>query len=196
MNENESKIKFYSLGSEKLDLSKFINDKNSNLPKTVIPSKKFTEALNKVTKKDIGTLNRKMQNIISEITKRLVLCNINLSEMLEFEIKDIESLIVKVEEIMSNLIISKEKNKVGLFSSNKKLKKNNLKNIEDCISYISKCQVELLSMKNEYNKLISRNLFTESILVNESDIKDDTEDEKENEDPIERTISFYMTNIE
>lgn len=196
MNENESKIKFYSLGSEKLDLSKFINDKNSNLPKTVIPSKKFTEALNKVTKKDIGTLNRKMQNIISEITKRLVLCNINLSEKLEFEIKDIESLIVKVEEIMSNLIISKEKNKVGLFSSNKKLKKNNLKNIEDCISYISKCQVELLSMKNEYNKLISRNLFTESILVNESDIKDDTEDEKENEDPIERTISFYMTNIE
>lgn len=196
MNENESKIKFYSLGSEKLDLSKFINDKNSNLSKTVIPSKKFTEALNKVTKKDIGTLNRKMQNIISEITKRLVLCNINLSEKLEFEIKDIESLIVKVEEIMSNLIISKEKNKVGLFSSNKKLKKNNLKNIEDCISYISKCQVELLSMKNEYNKLISRNLFTESILVNESDIKDDTEDEIENEDPIERTISFYMTNIE
>ncbi len=196
MNENESKIKFYSLGSEKLDLSKFINDKNSNLPKTVIPSKKFTEALNKVTKKDIGTLNRKMQNIISEITKRLVLCNINLSEKLEFEIKDIESLIVKVEEIMSNLIISKEKNKVGLFSSNKKLKKNNLKNIEDCISYISKCQVELISMKNEYNKLISRNLFTESILVNESDIKDDTEDEIENEDPIERTISFYMTNIE
>lgn len=196
MNENESKIKFYSLGSEKLDLSKFINDKNSNLPKTVIPSKKFTEALNKVTKKDINVLNRKVQNIISEITKRLVLCNINLNEKLEFEIKDIESLIVKVEEIMSNLIISKEKNKVRLFSSNKKLKKNNLKNIDECILYISKCQVELISMKNEYNKLISRNLFTESILLNDNDLKDDIEDEIENEDPIERTISFYMTNLE
>ena len=61
--------------------------------------------------------------------------------------------------------------------------------MDECIEYLSKCQKELISMKNEYNKLMSRNTFIEGVLIN-----DGTEEETK-EDPMERTINFYMNNI-
>lgn len=190
MNTAELEIKFYSLGSKRLDLSKIgLKGEEIDLSKPVKTSKKFNEALNAVTKKDINVLNKKAKNIQSEITKRLAVAGTILKEKLDFEIKDIESLINKVDEITSNLIITKGNGRVGLFSSNKKLKKDNLKKMDECIEYLSKCQKELISMKNEYNKLMSRNTFIEGVLINNG-----TEEETK-EDPMERTINFYMNNI-
>lgn len=190
MDSTESKIKFYSLGSEKLDLSKLVNNE-IDLSKPVKPSKEFNEALSIVTKKDINALNKKVRSIQKEITNRLVSNDYKFDGTLEFEIKDIDKLLNRVEEILNNLISTKNKNKVRLFSTNKKNKKSNLKKIEDSIEYLLKCKKELISMKNEYNKLMTRSIFSESILINDN--KKDTQIEKE--DPIERTINFYMNNL-
>ena len=196
MNTAESEIKFYSLGSKRLDLSKIgLKGEEIDLTKPVKTSKKFNEALNAVTKKDINVLNKKAKNIQSEITKRLAVAGTILKEKLDFEIKDIEPLINKVDEITSNLIITKGNGRVGLFSSNKKMKKNNLKKMDECIEYLSKCQKELISMKNEYNKLMSRSTLIEDILINDSNSLSADEEDTTEEDPMERTINFYMNNI-
>lgn len=196
MNTAESEIKFYSLGSKRLDLSKIgLKSEEIDLSKPVRTSKKFNEALNAVTRKDINVLNKKAKSIQSEITKRLAIAGTILKEKLDFEIKDIESLISRVDEITSNLIITKGNGRVGLFSSNKKLKKDNLKKMDECIEYLSKCQKELISMKNEYNKLMSRSTLIEDILINDSNSLSADEEDTTEEDPMERTINFYMNNI-
>lgn len=193
MYASELKIKFYSLGSQKLDLSKLDCNNDINLSKPVRTSQKFNEALNAVTKKDINALNKKAKNIQEEITKRLAVSGTILKEKLDFDIKDIGSLISSVEKITADLIITKGNGRVGLFSSNKKIKKDNLKKMDDCIEYLSRCQKELISMKNEYNKLMSRNTFIEDILMIDGD--NVNTDEEDKEDPMERTINFYMNNI-
>lgn len=196
MNTAESEIKFYSLGSKRLDLSKIgLKSEEIDLSKPVRTSKKFNEALNAVTRKDINVLNKKAKSIQSEITKRLAVAGTILKEKLDFEIKDIESLISRVDEITSNLIITKGNGRVGLFSSNKKLKKDNLKKMDECIEYLSKCQKELISMKNEYNKLMSRSTLIEDVLINDSNSLSADEEDTTEEDPMERTINFYMNNI-
>lgn len=196
MDTAESEIKFYSLGSKRLDLSKIgLKSEEIDLSKPVRTSKKFNEALNAVTRKDINVLNKKAKSIQSEITKRLAVAGTILKEKLDFEIKDIESLISRVDEITSNLIITKGNGRVGLFSSNKKLKKDNLKKMDECIEYLSKCQKELISMKNEYNKLMSRSTLIEDVLINDSNSLSADEEDTTEEDPMERTINFYMNNI-
>lgn len=196
MDTAESEIKFYSLGSKRLDLSKIgLKSEEIDLSKPVRTSKKFNEALNAVTRKDINVLNKKAKSIQSEITKRLAVVGTILKEKLDFEIKDIESLISRVDEITSNLIITKGNGRVGLFSSNKKLKKDNLKKMDECIEYLSKCQKELISMKNEYNKLMSRSTLIEDVLINDSNSLSADEEDTTEEDPMERTINFYMNNI-
>lgn len=196
MNTAESEIKFYSLGNKRLDLSKIgLKSEEIDLSKPVRTSKKFNEALNAVTRKDINVLNKKAKSIQSEITKRLAVAGTILKEKLDFEIKDIESLISRVDEITSNLIITKGNGRVGLFSSNKKLKKDNLKKMDECIEYLSKCQKELISMKNEYNKLMSRSTLIEDVLINDSNSLSADEEDTTEEDPMERTINFYMNNI-
>lgn len=196
MDTAESEIKFYSLGSKRLDLSKIgLKSEEIDLSKPIRTSKKFNEALNAVTRKDINVLNKKAKSIQSEITKRLAVAGTILKEKLDFEIKDIESLISRVDEITSNLIITKGNGRVGLFSSNKKLKKDNLKKMDECIEYLSKCQKELISMKNEYNKLMSRSTLIEDVLINDSNSLSADEEDTIEEDPMERTINFYMNNI-
>lgn len=196
MDTAESEIKFYSLGSKRLDLSKIgLKSEEIDLSKPIRTSKKFNEALNAVTRKDINVLNKKAKSIQSEITKRLAVAGTILKEKLDFEIKDIESLISRVDEITSNLIITKGNGRVGLFSSNKKLKKDNLKKMDECIEYLSKCQKELISMKNEYNKLMSRSTLIEDVLINDSNSLSADEEDTTEEDPMERTINFYMNNI-
>lgn len=196
MDTAKSEIKFYSLGSKRLDLSKIgLKSEEIDLSKPIRTSKKFNEALNAVTRKDINVLNKKAKSIQSEITKRLAVAGTILKEKLDFEIKDIESLISRVDEITSNLIITKGNGRVGLFSSNKKLKKDNLKKMDECIEYLSKCQKELISMKNEYNKLMSRSTLIEDVLINDSNSLSADEEDTTEEDPMERTINFYMNNI-
>lgn len=187
MDNSNAGIKFYSLGSEKLDLFKLINTKEIDKSKPIKPSKKFNEALNSIIKKDINVLNNKIKNVIDDITKRLIVLGVSIDLKSIANVENIDVLINKIDELMSELIIKKENIKVGLFSSNKKILKEKIKQFEDCINFLSKCQTEFISMKNEYNKLSERNK-----IVEEAILPDDNNEEQKKEDPLERTINFYM----
>lgn len=186
MYDAKSKIKFYSLGSEKIDFSKIIRDKKLDSSKPIIASKGFNKALKNVIDKDINFLSNNVEKIIKEITMLLVKCGIG-NEEISSDIEKIDDVVNDVETIISKVIIEKESIKLGLFSTKKKEKKQRYKRLEDCVDTLSKYQSELISMKDEYNKLIQR----KSVLKDE-DLNEE-EDDKPKEDPLERTINFYMS---
>ena len=155
MNNVDSKIMFYSLGSCRLDLSK-IEEEKLDLSKKFVSSSKLNLAMKKVIAKDIELLNDKLNNFINEVKKYATIRNINLNIKDNYKIEDISVLIEELEKDISDLIVSKNKLKVGLFTSNKKEKKIQGQNIEECINYLSKYQVDIISIQNEYNKLSER----------------------------------------
>lgn len=185
MYDTKSKIKFYSLGSEKIDFSKIDNKEFLDSSKPVVVSEGFNKALKNVIDKDIEFLSNKIKKIIKEINKLLITNDLSQHEI-NADIKIIDDIVNEVESIISKAIIEKENIKLGLFSTNKKEKKQRYKNIEDCISILSKYQTELISIKNEYNKLNQRkDVLKDSIF-------DEKKDELVKEDPLERTINFYL----
>ena len=184
MERTNSKIRFYNFGSEKIDFSK-TNIQNSQ--KVIIASGNFHKALKKVTQKDINLLNDKLKKIILDINKFLLIHDVNVNENLDDDINKIDFLINKIDEIIKKLIIDKGNIRVGIFSINKKEKKRKIKYISECIEYLNKCQNDIILVKNEYNKLNKRN-----DLVNSEVIEKDEPKDIKNEDPLERTISFYM----
>ena len=147
MYDTKSKIKFYSLGSEKIDFSKIDNKEFLDSSKPVVVSEGFNKALKNVIDKDIEFLSNKIKKIIKEINKLLIANNLSEDEI-NADIKRIDDIVNEVESIISKAIIEKENIKLGLFSTNKKEKKQRYKNIEDCISILSKYQTELISIKN------------------------------------------------
>ena len=151
MNGN-GKIKFYGM-----DGSSLIDIENNS-------SENFNRALKSVMEKDINILKSKLTSTIKDIKKRCAKCDYFDLDQIDDNIKSIEFIITQVENIISDLIIKKDGIKVGLFSSNKKAKKDQIKKLEDTIIYISNRQNEIIGIKNEYDK----------------------------EDPLERTINFYM----
>lgn len=185
MHDNESKIKFYSLGSEKIDFSNISNWEPLDSSKPVIASKGFNKALKSVIDKDIALLSKKISDIVKEIKKTLVINNFT-NENISDKVEDIDEIVNEVETTISRIIIEKESIKLKLFSTNKKLKKERLKNLSDAIDTLSKYQAELISISNEYNKLTQRKMF----------LKDDSFDNENSktkkEDPLERTVNFYM----
>lgn len=188
VNNEESKIKFYSIDGNKIDdLS--TNDETLviNEEKKVKTSTGFDKALKIVIEKDINVLSNKLNKIISEITKRLVVLNVTIN--LSNNINDIDKIVDEVDKIVSDLIIKKSSIKIGIFSSNKKEKKSQIKNLDDAINFVSKCQNELISIKKEYCKLKERN---EGLTGFEYEEEEKNEEKKE-ADPLERTINFYMT---
>lgn len=186
MYDTKSKIKFYSLGSEKIDFSKINSKDFLDSSKPVVVSEGFNKALKNVIDKDIEFLSNKVKKIIKEIKKILVINNIN-NEELKDDIKVIDDIVNEVESIISNTIIEKENFKLGLFSTNKKEKKQKHKSMEDCINVLSKYQAELISIKNEYNKLNQRKEVLKDSVYDET-----SDDEPSLEDPLERTINFYL----
>lgn len=185
MYDTKSKIKFYSLGSEKIDFSKIDNKEFLDSSKPVVVSEGFNKALKNVIDKDIEFLSNKIKKIIKEINKLLIANNLSEDEI-NADIKRIDDIVNEVESIISKVIIEKENIKLGLFSTNKKEKKQRYKNIEDCISILSKYQTELISIKNEYNKLNQRkDVLKDSVF-------DEKNEEIVKEDPLERTINFYL----
>ncbi len=155
--------------------------------KEIKTSKEFNKALRKVTQKDIDLLQRKITNIIKEIKKMLAMNNILIEQEIEKDINKIDNIINDLEELTSKLIIDKSSIKVGVFSSNKKDKKKKIKNLEKSIETLSEYQKNIISIKNEYNKLVNR-----SNNIDELQIYDIKKKEKKKEDPLERTINFYM----
>ncbi len=185
MYDTNSKIKFYSLGSEKIDLSKIKNNEGLDSSKPVVASKEFNKALKSVIDKDINFLSGKTSNIVKEIIKLLLINNF-INEKIRDDIENIDDTINDVEAIISKIIIEKENIKLGIFTTNKKEKKKTQKKLEECINTISKYESELISIKNEYNKLKQRSGVVNDVVLDETDLK------KVKEGPLERTINFYV----
>lgn len=185
MNSNEPKIRFYSLDGNILDGLEFSYEDKLDIEKEVKTSDNFNRALKSVIEKDIVFLSNKFSNIIKDITKCLAMNGTILDVKISDEIESIESSINDIEALISNLIISKDSIKVGIFSSNKKEKKNKIKRLEDSINFLAKCQSDIITIKDEYLKLSQRN-------KNLGDISSEDDEEKDDVNPLERTINFYM----
>ena len=182
------KIKFYNLGSEKIDFSKIQNFLNSDISKPVVVSKGFNKALKSVIDKDIDFLSISLKKIINKVNELL---DSNLLEpVFNFEpnLENISLVKETLKGYITKLIESKKKNKIRIFTGNKKIKKENLKKLENCINILKNYEIELISIANEYNKLVERKNKLGFI---ENDVDENKKDDYE--DPLERTINFYMT---
>ena len=191
MDENSVKIKFYSLDGKTVDVFNVKKNDIIDFDKDIKTNKNFNDALKKVLKKDMKLLANKVINIVNEITKKLAINGTILNDKLESDISKIDLIISDLENIISNLIIEKNSIKIRFFSSNKKEKKEKIKKLENSIEYISKSLNDIISIKDEYNKLDKINKDLEDLVF--EDVKNDEEDET---DPLERTINFYMSKNE
>lgn len=192
MNNTEPKIVFYNLDGKKIDIYNIEKGGKLDTSKQVKVSKNFNKALKQVIKKDINFLSNKVKNVVKDITKRLAMNGTILDVKLSSDVENIDTTINDVETLISDLIIKKDSIKVGLFSSNKKDKKDKIKKLENSINYLSKVQNDIISIKNEYTKLVQRNVDLEGLEF-------EKEEEKQidcDSDPLERTINFYMTQAE
>lgn len=187
MNSTEPKIRFYNMDGEEISELQLKSNYNLDI-KEIKTSSDFNKALKIVINKDIKALSFKLTNIIKEISKRLVIINMESQNKLDDNIKNIDNIINGVEEIISDLIIKKNNIKVGFFSSDKKGKKNQIKMLEDGVSYLEKSLNDIISIKDEYNKLINRDKNIIGL-----DFEEDILSEETVTDPLERTINFYMT---
>lgn len=175
-------IKFYGKNEETMRFSKDVMEAVSTQT-----SKHFSDALKSVMEKDLVSLNEKIDKIVLEIIKKLALVSVIYNEKKDYKASNLDELINFVETNVSDLIIEKGSIRIGLFTSKKKEKKNRIKLLEEVINYLTKCQDELVIIKKECDKLSKRDLAIENIEFS-SEIKE----ESYIEDPLERTISFYM----
>lgn len=185
MSDVNSKVKFYSFGSKKIDFSKLENMLDLDATKPVVVSKGFNKALKSVIEKDIDFIARKIKQIVKEIKKILVVNDI-VVEQLDDNIDNIDVLVSKIDSVISNIIINKENLKVGIFSTNKKEKKKKANSLDECSNLLTKYQTEIIAIKNEYNKLKER----KSVLY---DVEPEEKEETDELDPLERTINFYLS---
>lgn len=186
---DDTKIKFYSLGSEKIDLLKKMGNDDFDFSKAIFSSPNFDNALAKVIEKDIDSLDIKVNKIINEIKTRFsnIGANINLDRV--YSISDINKVNAFMDKSLKDLMEFKSDNKVRLFSFDKKTKKQKILLIDNAIDYIKKSKIEILTMKDEYIKLCKRKETLS--LQEEYDMQEDTY-----ENPLERTINFYMSQEE
>ena len=69
-----------------------------------------------------------------------------------------------------------------------KEKRKKIEKLEDSINYLSRCQNDIISIRDEYIKLDERNKGLEDLYQ-----EDDEEDSLNSDDnPLERTVNFYM----
>ena len=139
--------------------------------------------LKSIINKDIESLDSKVKSINKRIMKELKINDFVSMEKLDNEIEKIDDIINSVEIISSNVIIEKDKIKVGIFSTNKKIKREKIASLSILKDSLVKSQTELIAIKDEYNKLIKRKKkVKEESYINKVNI----------EDPLERTVNFYM----
>ena len=170
MNSDEAKITFYTLENKEDKLS----EKNE--------SKEYDEALKSIIEKDIALLNNNLNRITNEINKIKAIYGI---VEIEFSpsLDNLKSIIKQIDDLIKNLIIKNDSIKLGIFSLNKKEKKKDKADLENSINSLQKYQIELISIKDEYNKLTERK---ESIKETKEEVQ------KEETMPLERTINFYL----
>ena len=136
-------IKFYNLNSSNDDK---VNDNFDNM----------SDAIDSVIKKDILKLNERLKEIVSNVTKLLVIEGITL-QLINIEIDNIDNIINEIEDAINNLIIEKGNIKLGFFSSNKKMKRQRASSIDSTIEKVTKEVNNIIALKDEYNKLKQRN---------------------------------------
>ncbi len=169
-------IKFYS-----------INDNNTEDNKAL--NKEFDDALKTVLEKDVRALDEKINKIILNVITSFSKCGIVFSLDKKYGVQNIDELINLIADKINDLIMEKASIKIGIFTSNKREKKEKIKTYDEVIEELNRYQDNINSVKTEYEMLKKRN-------NNIEETKDlyDTEEKKEEkeEDPLERTISFYM----
>lgn len=190
MADDKIKIRFYSMDGKAVDTFNISKEDIVDSKKDIKISKDFSNALKTVIQKDIDRLSNKLVKTIKEINKHSIICEEKLDTNLDSKIENIDNIISEVEELLSRLIIRKNGIKIWFLSPHKKEKKAKIKTIQSAVDYISKCQNNIISIKNEYNKLVARNKNIANIDF-EEELSKTMKDEKE--DPLERTINFYMT---
>ena len=184
---DEPKIRFYGLKEQKIDLKKIIANSDIDNEKPIKMAKGLSKAIHDLTKKDILFLKNKLKRVITEINKRLKQNDIVI-DGISSDIEDIENIIKSLDDIRKNVIKKKNSIKVTIFSSNKKEKKRKIYDLDNLINYLFKCKNDIISIKNEYNTLNKRIFGMDNIDFNEDS------NLVQKEDPIERTINFYMNN--
>lgn len=183
-------IKFYKLGEES-DFEVINYDKNNseiiniadNKEADDIHSRTVKIGLKSIIKKDIESLSEKIDVLNKKIIKQLALNEIILEQPLDNNIENINNIISNLETIISDVILKKSSIKIGLFSRNKAAKKEKILSLTECIDFLTKCQIEFIALKDEYFKLVNRESKLSNLVA---------EEKTQEEDPLERTISFYM----
>ena len=183
---NEPRIRFYGLEEEKIDLKKIVVKSDINKEETVKVSHGLSTAIHDLTKKDILFLSNKLKKLVNEINNRIEKNGIENGE-LSYNIEDIDNIIKSLNIIKKEVIKKKGKIKIGLFSSKKKEKKKNITSLEEFLDYLPRCKNDLIAVKNEYNSIKKRS-FNMDLLDFGEDVKDECDD------PIERTVNFYLNN--
>lgn len=163
----DSKIKFYSLDNIK------------------VSKNEFNKVLDDLTKKDIKFLSNKIGKTIKQINNELVKNSITYSINNNYNLENINELVMHIENLISKVIVDKNNIKIGLFTTSKKEKKEKIKNYEDVIEFLAKKQNDITAAKDEYNKIIKRKNINEYFSPEEENAV------KKDDNPLERTINFY-----
>ena len=106
------------------------------------------KALKSVIDKDIDFLTISLKRLINKINDLLDSNFLELEFDFEPDLEGISLINKELKNYISKLIESKKKNKISIFSGDKKRKKENLKRLEDCINSLTKYENELISISN------------------------------------------------
>lgn len=144
----------------------------------------FDIAYKNLIGKDISFLESRINKIKKDIVKEVVIFDPNYSDDNNYVIKDIDSFIVKVEDLISNFIIEMGSIKIGFFTANKKDKKERQNRYARLIEFLNGSEKELIAIKNEYDKILRRKIKDSTI--------DESMDDTKKITPLERTVDFYL----
>ena len=176
---------------EKISKLIFYKFKGNNDEESIImPEEKeeYNSALNNVIEKDIIRLARRLNDMIKTLQEQMNKENIFYNKTISSDINNIEDIIEDIKNIKKILIKEKRKSKPKILSFNRKKKKQKYNNILELLSCVERYQNNIISIKEEYNKLNSK---LDISYKRKEEIK--TEDDS---DMLERTISFYMNKSE
>ncbi len=186
MNNSGNNITFFSLGSERIEFSKMVDLIDLNT-KSILENQGYNSALKHVLDKDLQFLASNLERINDKIFDVLDSNNICFEYNFDNNLENVSSVVENVKSIIVKLTETKEKSKVGLFTSDRKIKKQKLNNLNNCLEALLRYKNELISIEDEFNKLMLRKSRLGSSVV---EVKE--EKPVKNEDALERTVNFYL----
>lgn len=184
------KVKYYKLGDESdyevisYDNKRVeINNVKEKEKQEDEYSKTVTEGLKNVLDKDIEELSNKLEVINKKIITTLATNNITYDEHLVNDITLVNDNLSIVENLISKVIIEKENTKIGIFTTKKNEKREKQQSLNEAVDYLTKCQNDIIALRDEYDKLLER----------KKQVKDvENKEEKDASASLEQTINFYL----